>query len=199
MKRIPRTLLFCLLFCACAGGNIKIKIKPDLSGELVIYQKKITKKQKGSFLGSGLTDTGELTITLKERSYQFGNYTHMLPPGFRFVTFVEDQIPEIQLGIDTSQNSPLLSALEIVREDINSILSEAKLRDDLLRFNTLVEFIQFEVHFPFPIKKVKFLDPRTAGEWTVRLDSSDKMIVNIPLHAVWAGERALTIVQIYPE
>ncbi|WP_208731104.1 LBF_1134 family protein [Leptospira bouyouniensis] len=199
MKRIPQTLFFCLLFCACAGGNIKIKIKPDLSGDLVIYQKTITKKQKGIFLGSGLTDTGELEITLKERSYQFGNYTHMLPPGFRFIQFTEDQTTEIQLAIDTSKDSPLLKALQINRNEISSILSEAKLRDDLLRFNTLVEFIQFEVHFPFPIQKVKFLDPRTAGEWTVRLDTNKTMIVNIPLHAVWAGEHALTVVQIFPE
>lgn len=46
---------------------------------------------------------------------------------------------------------------------------------------------------------MKFLDPRTAGEWTVRLDTNKTMIVNIPLHAVWAGEHALTVVQIYPE
>ncbi|WP_210409804.1 LBF_1134 family protein [Leptospira biflexa] len=199
MKRIPQTILFCLLFCACAGGNIKIKINSDLSGDLVIYQKKITKKQKGIFLGSGLKDTGEVEITLKERSYQFGNYTQMLPPGFRFIQFTEDQTLEIQLAIDTSKDSPLLKTLEINREEIGSILSEAKLRDDLLRFNTLVEFIQFEVHFPFPIAKVKFLDPRTAGEWTVRLDNPNKLIVNLPLHSVWAGEHALTVVQIYPE
>ncbi|XDD47586.1 hypothetical protein AB3N60_05755 [Leptospira sp. WS39.C2] len=199
MKRIPQTLLFCLLFCACAGGNIKIKIKPDLSGDLVIYQKKITKKQRGSFLGSGLKEIGEVTITLKERSYQFGNYTQMSPPGFRFIQFTEDETNEIQLAIDTSKTSPLLAALEISQDEISSILSEAKLRDDLLRFNTLMEFIQFEIQFPFPIKKVKFLDPRTAGEWTVRLDSDQKMIVNIPLHSVWASEHPLTVVQIYPE
>ncbi|XDD43776.1 hypothetical protein AB3N58_05345 [Leptospira sp. WS60.C2] len=199
MKRIPQSLLFCLLFCACAGGNIKIKIKPDLSGDLVIYQKSITKKEKGRFLGSGLRDTGEVVITLKERSYQFGNYSQMLPPGFRFISFTENQKTEIQLAIDTSKNSPLLNALEINKDEISSILKEAKQRDDLLRFNTLVEFIQFEVHFPFPIQKVKFSEPRTPGEWTVRLDSSDKMIVNIPLHSIWAGEHALTIVQIDPE
>ncbi|EOQ88486.1 putative lipoprotein [Leptospira yanagawae serovar Saopaulo str. Sao Paulo = ATCC 700523] len=199
MKRIPQTLLFCLLFCACAGGNIKIKIKPDLSGDLLIYQKTITKKPKGSFLGSGIKDKGEVVITLKERSYQFGNFTQMLPPGFRFIEFRDEENKEIQLAIDTSKNSPLLKALEINPEEISSILAEAKLRDDLLRFNTLVEFIQFEIQFPYSIKEVKFFEPRTAGEWTVRLDSKDKMVVNIPLHSIWAGEHALTIVQIYPE
>ncbi|WP_208720624.1 LBF_1134 family protein [Leptospira jelokensis] len=199
MKRIPQTIFFCLLFCACAGGNIKIKIKPDHSGDLVIYQKTITKKQKGNFLGSGIKDTGEVVVTFKERSYQFGNFTQMSPPGFRFIQFTEEDAIQIQLAIDTSKNSPLLKALEINPEEISSILAEAKLRDDLLRFNTLVEFIQFEIQFPYSIKNVKFSEPRTAGEWTVRLDSKDKMVVNIPLHSIWAGEHPLTIVQIFPE
>ncbi|MBM9592178.1 hypothetical protein JWG41_17155 [Leptospira sp. 201903075] len=199
MKLIPPTVIFCLLFCACAGGNIKIKIKPDLSGDLVLYQKRITKKSGGLFFGSGLVPTGELEISIKERAYQFSNYTHILPPGFRFIEFTEDQIHEIQLVVDTSKSSPLLKALEINKDEINSILSEAKLRDDLLRFNTLVEFIQFEIQFPFPIKKVKFADPRTPGEWTARLDSNEKMIVNIPLHSIWANEHQLTTIQIYPD
>lgn len=150
-------------------------------------------------MGTGLTERGEVIITLKERSYQFGNYTQMSPPGFRFIQFTEGETTEIQLAIDTSQNSALLKALEIHKEEIGSILHEAKLRDDLLRFNTLVEFIQMEVQFPFPIQKVKFTEPRNAGEWTVRLDSPNKMVLNIPLHAIWAGEHALTIVQILPE
>ncbi|EMY70517.1 hypothetical protein LEP1GSC199_0705 [Leptospira vanthielii serovar Holland str. Waz Holland = ATCC 700522] len=187
------------MFCACAGGNIKIKIRPDLSGDLVLYQKKIIKKPSGVFFGSGLKPIGELEISIKERAYQFSNYKDILPPGFRFIEFTEDQTKEIQLVVDTSKSSPLLKALEINREEIDSILKEAKQRDDLLRFNTLVEFIQFEVQFPFPIKKVKFADPRTPGEWTVRLDSNEKMIVNIPLHSVWANEHQLTTIQIYPD
>ncbi|TGL86063.1 hypothetical protein EHQ68_09745 [Leptospira congkakensis] len=187
------------MFSACAGGNIKIKIKPDLSGDLVLYQKKITKRPSGIFFGTGLTPSGELEITVKERAYQFKNYTHILPPGFRFIQFTEDQILEIQLVVDTGKSSPLLSALEINKEEIDSILNEAKLRDDLLRFNTLVEFIQFEIQFPFSIKKVKFADPRTPGEWTARLDSNEKLIVNIPLHSVWSNEHPLTTIQIYPE
>ncbi|PJZ85532.1 hypothetical protein CH366_04905 [Leptospira harrisiae] len=187
------------MFCACAGGNIKIKIKPDRSGELVLYQKKITKQTSGLPFGTGLVATGELEIRFKERAYRFKDYTHILPPGFRLIEFTEEQIHEIQLVIDTSKTSPLLLALEIDKEEINSILNEAKLRDDLLRFNTLVEFIQFEIQFPFPIKKVKFADPRTPGEWTARLDSNEKMIVNIPLHSVWANEHQLTTIQIYPD
>ncbi|MCW7481304.1 LBF_1134 family protein [Leptospira kanakyensis] len=199
MKLISISFFFCLMFVACAGGNIKIKIKPDLSGDLVLYQKKITKKPSGIFFGTGLVPNGELEISIKERAYQFKNYTHILPPGFRLIEFTEDQVQEIQLVIDTSKSSPLLVALEINKEEINSILSEAKLRDDLLRFNTLVEFIQFEIQFPFPIKKVKFLDPRTPGEWTARLDSNEKLIVNIPLHSVWSNEHQLTTIQIYPD
>ncbi|MCG6142867.1 LBF_1134 family protein [Leptospira bandrabouensis] len=199
MKLIPPTVIFCLLFCACAGGNIKIKIRPDLSGDLVLYQKKITKKPSGLFFGSGLVPTGELEISIKERAYKFSNYTHILPPGFRFIEFTEDKTQEIQLVVDTSQSSPLLKALEINKAEIDSILNEAKQRDDLLRFNTLVEFIQFEIQFPFAIKKVKFSDPRTPGEWTVRLDSAEKMVVNIPLHSVWNNEHQLTTIQIYPD
>ncbi|TGN09348.1 hypothetical protein EHR08_10780 [Leptospira bandrabouensis] len=187
------------MFCACAGGNIKIKIRPDLSGDLVLYQKKITKKPSGLFFGSGLVPTGELEISIKERAYKFSNYTHILPPGFRFIEFTEDKTQEIQLVVDTSQSSPLLNALEINKAEIDSILNEAKQRDDLLRFNTLVEFIQFEIQFPFAIKKVKFADPRTPGEWTVRLDSAEKMVVNIPLHSVWNNEHQLTTIQIYPD
>ncbi|WP_208725723.1 LBF_1134 family protein [Leptospira noumeaensis] len=199
MKLISISFFFCLLFSACAGGNIKIKIKPDLSGDLVLYQKKITKKPSGMFFGTGLVPNGELEISIRERAYRFQNYTHILPPGFRFIQFTEDQIPEIQLVVDTSKSSQLLSALEINRDEINSILTEAKLRDDLLRFNTLVEFIQFEIQFPFPIKKVKFADPRTPGEWTARLDSNEKLVVNIPLHSVWSNEHQITTIQIYPD
>ncbi|EKJ84894.1 hypothetical protein CLV96_1054 [Leptospira meyeri] len=199
MKLIPPTLFFCLLFCACAGGNIKIKIKPDRSGDLVLYQKKITKTTSGLPFGTGLVSTGELEIRIKERAYRFKDYTHILPPGFRLIEFTEDQTHEIQLVVDTSKTSALLSALEINRDEINSILNEAKLRDDLLRFNTLVEFIQIEIQFPFSIKKVKFSEPRTPGEWTARLDSNEKMIVNIPLHSVWSNEHPLTTIQIYPE
>jgi hypothetical protein len=100
------------------------------------------------------------------------------------------------LVIDTSANSPLLSALEIRRSEIQELVEEGKNHDDLLRFNTLVEYIQFEVEFSDAVRTVKFTEPRKPGEWTARLDSETKMIVNLPLQSLWADEHKLTIIRI---
>lgn len=190
-------LTFSLSFiCHCAGGNIKIRVNSDNSGELFLYQKKAEKKDKFTFFGSGLSPTGEVELKFKERSYKFKNLYTILPPGFRFLEWEEEGELKTYLAIDTSKSSKLLSALEISETDINFLLTEGKNHDDLLRFNTLVEFIQFEVQFDSPIRSVFFTEPRKPGEWTARLDSDYKMIVNVPLRSMWADEHAITIIQI---
>ncbi|MDF3821135.1 hypothetical protein P3G55_14595 [Leptospira sp. 96542] len=196
MKFYHVIIVLCLLFLNCAGGNVRIKIAEDNSGEILIFQKKINKERNTEFFGSGVKPNEILKIQFLEKSFQFKNYTEILPPGFRFVRYTDEYDGNvILLGIDTSKNSKLLRVLEIEKDQIQMIISEAKKRDDMLRFNTLVEFIQFEIHFPFAISKASFLEPRTAGEWTARLDSPYRLIINIPLESVWKDEFGMTVVK----
>lgn len=184
------------LICHCAGANIKIRVNSDGSGELFLYQKKIEKSSQLKNFGTGLKPIGEVELKFKERSYRFSNLYTILPPGFRFLKWEEEGVLSTYLVIDTSANSPLLSALEIRRSEIQELVEEGKNHDDLLRFNTLVEYIQFEVEFSDAVRTVKFTEPRKPGEWTARLDSETKMIVNLPLQSLWADEHKLTIIRI---
>ncbi|TGN20549.1 LBF_1134 family protein [Leptospira idonii] len=181
-------------FSFCAGGNIKIKLNQDLSGEMSIYQKKIKKKEGGTFLGSGLNSISETEVVLKERLYRFNRLTEILPPGIRFIEYKEEgeDLKTILMFVDTSSGSKLLTALEIDRKEVLGMAKEAKDRDDLYRFNTLAEHIQFELFFPFEIKSISFTEQRTPGEWTARNDGSGKAVINLPLHSFWNNEYATT-------
>ena len=182
----------------CAGGNLKVKVKPDLSGEMQIYEKKIKRRSGGSFLGSGLKAEQEAELLIKERFYSFQNITKIAPPGLRFYQYQEENDPSssFMVVIDTSNKSKLIEALGIKKEEIQNLISEAKSRDDLMRFNTLSEHIQIELFLPYQIKSVKFTEHRTPGEWTARSEGNGKVVINIPLFSCWENEHPLTEVQI---
>jgi hypothetical protein len=187
-----------LFFSFCAGGNLKVKVKSDLSGELQIYEKKLKRKSGGVFFGSGLKAESESELLIKERFYTFQNITQILPPGLRFYQYKEESetTHNFMVVIDTSANSKLIDALNIKKEDIHMMISEAKSRDDLMRFNALSEHIQIELYLPFQIKSVQFTEARKPGEWTARNDGQGKVVINIPLYAVWENEHPITEVSI---
>jgi hypothetical protein len=181
-------------FAHCAGGNLKVKVKPDLSGELLILEKRLQKKSGGHFFGSGLVAESETELSVKERFYTFNNITQIAPPGLRFFIYKEDSenLQNFVIAIDTSAKSKLIEALKIRKSDIESFVSEAQKRDDIMRFNTLSEHIQIELNLPFQIVAVKFKEPRKPGEWTARNDGSGKVVINIPLVSCFANEHPTT-------
>ncbi|WP_109018486.1 LBF_1134 family protein [Leptospira kobayashii] len=175
----------------CAGGNIKIKLNPDLSGNFSIYQKKIKNKTPSSIgLGSYLSPVSETELILRERTFQFKNITSVLPPGIRFVIYKEqgEDYSTFLITVDTSSLSPLLKTLEINKEEVLALVKEAKTRDDIYRFNNLAEHIQFEIFLPFNVKDVVFAESRTPGDWTARHDGGGKVVVNLPLASFWENE-----------
>lgn len=183
-----------LVFSFCAGGNIKVKVKPDLSGELQIYEKKWKRKGGGTYFGNGLRPESESELIIKERFYTFENINWISPPGLRFSFFKEDDesTNHFIVLVDTSAKSKLIEALGIKKEDILNLITEAKNRDDLMRFNTLSEHIQIEIQLPFQVKSVQFTEPRKPGEWTARSDGQGKVIINIPLYSCWENEHPFT-------
>ncbi len=198
MRNFFFLILLSLLFGFCAGGNIKIKVNPNLSGELLIFEKKVKNKTGGIFFGSGLTPESETELVIKERFYSFKNITQITPPGLRFYYFKEenDTLDQFMVVIDTSANSKLIEALNIKKENILEIEKHAKNRDDLMRFNTLSEHIQIELSLPHKIASVKFTEKREPGEWTARSDGNGKVVINIPLIAVWGNEHPVTEVMV---
>ncbi|MDZ4724818.1 MAG: hypothetical protein SH817_01570 [Leptospira sp.] len=187
-----------VFFHFCAGGNIKINVKSDLSGELQIFEKRIKTKNTANSLGSGLTPIAETELVIKESHYTFKDITKIIPPGLKFYLYKEegDEFSNFVIAIDTSQSSPLLRTLNIEKGNISSIVAEAKKRDDLMRFNTLAEHIQFEIFFPFPIKSVSFTEQRIAGDWTARNDGPNKIVINVPMAGMWENEFPLTEVKV---
>ncbi|WP_210412840.1 LBF_1134 family protein [Leptospira ognonensis] len=186
------------LISFCAGGNLKVKVKSDLSGEMQIYEKKMKRKSGGIFFGSGLKAEYESELLIKERFYTFQNITKISPPGLRFLQYQEenDTAHSFMVVIDTSNKSKLIEALGIKKEEIQNLISEAKSRDDLMRFNTLSEHIQIELYLPYQIKAIKFTEHRTPGEWTARSEGNGKVVINIPLYSCWENEYPLTEIQI---
>ncbi len=188
-------LIFLVLFFSfCAGGNLKVKLNSDFSGTLTILEKKIKRKEGGHFFGSGLRPDSETELYVKERSYSFSNITQISPPGLRFIRYKEEgeSSQYFIVVVDTSAKSELIKALGIKKEDILNLVNEAKVRDDLLRFNMLSEHLQIEMSFPFPIRSVGFTESRRPGDWTARLDGGGKVVINIPLHACFENEHPLT-------
>ncbi|WP_411823178.1 LBF_1134 family protein [Leptospira sp. 'Mane'] len=182
-------LLFGLSFCA--GGNIKIKLNPDLSGNFLIYQKKIKNKVPSSIgPGSNLSPVSETELVLKERTFQFRNITSVLTPGIRFIIYKEadEETSTFLMTVDTSSRSPLLKTLEIEKDEVLALAKEAKTRDDIYRFNNLAEHIQFEIFLPFNVSQVYFSENRTPGDWTARNDGGGKIVVNLPLASFWENK-----------
>ncbi|GBF48614.1 putative lipoprotein [Leptospira ryugenii] len=198
MRNCFLSVFVCLTFIQCAGANIKIKVKEDLSGEFLIYEKRIKSQNNLVNMGTGLVPKSDAELIIRERSYEFQNIYKILPKGLRFYRYQEELEKEhtFVVLIDTSSESPLLSDLNLDERGLQAILLEAKKRDDLLRFNALVNHLQLEIFLPYQIKSVHFRETRTPGDWTARSDGNGKVVINIPIDAMRANEHRYTEVYV---
>lgn len=186
-----------MVFWSCAGGNLRFQFRNDWSGLFWIYQKEILQpKVSKSIEGSGYESRAQSTLVITEKEYAFPDLRLLRFPGVSFVSLEEGIDQWLLVGLDTSSKSPLIKSLGLNSNKSQAWKDLALMKDDLFRFNQLIDHLVVEVVFPYPVEDPKFVEDRDRKEWDVRLDLGPKLVIKIPIIALEQNLYEVTQVQV---
>ncbi len=192
IRWVAVVFVFCSLLLNCAAGNVWLKIEKDKSGKLQFLKKEYRERRKVGldFLKSSPAEETDLYVTSLD--VKIPNIDTWEMEGASLLLFSEKSSEGerdcLLFTLNTSKDAKWFQYFGISEWSLNQIEKEANLRDDLARFNNLLDSIVWEISMPGNIVYVKDYEPLDP-DWGISNHGGRKAILRIPARDILKSRR----------
>lgn len=176
----------------CAAGNVWLKIEKDHSAKFQMIRKEVNPRRSVSlfFVRNQIAEETELKVVSLDWTSPSIHTLEMKGASFLYYpSLVNGKSGNCLLfTLDTSSTSPWFQYFRISKWSLERMAKEANSRDDLARFNNLMDYVVWEIQLPGKIISVKDYEP-LGPEWWISIHDSRKAILKIPAQDILKSRR----------